>query len=397
MKKQRPTKEIKVSPANIWLLLIYLFINSLFFWKYGGEFLPGVWMTAIGHLFFIIAAILITFGRYQSKIPRKIQDIIYFSAVAILSVLFAILMFQFHPGEIAVGRYPALHDWLTKLFAAKFPYDSNTNPSGFPFLFALAAPFYLLGDLGLFQIFSFAAFSVVIYMKHRSGSLSNYRCLFLLALAPVFLYEIVVRSEIFSNMVVVLVFLGLSELYYERKSHVTLIILGLSAGFLLSTRGIVLLIYIIFFGYLFRNRPRDPGTFLVSLLVGFLLTLVPFLIWDYGYFVSYGPFAIQLSYVPTWLLILSVVSSLICGQYIKSPKKIYTAIAITLFGVVFVPFIMSIIEHGLKESLQGDRFDISYFCFSTPFLLISLMMPGEKTNLPNRAFGPASSIAKEQS
>ncbi len=114
------------------------------------------------------------------------------------------------------------------------------------------------------------------------------------------------------------------------------------------------------------------------MLVGLILTLGPFLIWDAKHFVESGPFAIQLSYIPVWVFILSIIASVACGLGIKSLKGIYASISVMLFGVVFIAFVISIVNSGLAESVLGDRFDISYFSFCLPFLLISLTIKDTK-------------------
>jgi hypothetical protein len=286
-------------------------------------------------------------------------------------------MFQFDPARIAVGRYPAMYEWITRLLSGEFPYASSVNPSGFPFLFVLAIPFYILGDLGLFQIFSFLVFALIIHLGCSKNDLSRYRVILLLCAAPIFLFEIVVRSDLFSNVVMVMLYLVIFQLYSRNREYIFVILLGLGGGLLLSTRGVVLLIYIIFFLYMIRKHEFKYGVFIISMLAGFFFTLAPFLIWNTDHFIESGPFAIQLSYIPGWVFILSIIASVICGLSIKSLRGVYTAISVMLFGVVFIAFVISIINFGLTESVLGDRFDISYFSFALPFLLISFGTNGE--------------------
>ncbi len=126
-----------------------------------------------------------------------------------------------------------------------------------------------------------------------------------------------------------------------------------------------------------RKHEFKYGVFIISMLAGFFFTLAPFLIRNTDHFIESGPFTIQLSYIPGWVFILSIIASVICGLSIKSLKGIYTAISVMLFGVVLIAFVISIVNFGLAESVLGDRFDISYFSFALPFLLISFGTNGE--------------------
>jgi hypothetical protein len=365
----------KIPIADICALAIYELINVVFVYKYTSRITSQPWATSLLYLILISLFISLLLKKKEFRLSLKMQNVIYFSMIAFLAILFTFLMLHFDPQKIRVGRYPAMHDWLTRFFNSEFPYASPIKPSGFPFLFVMAMPFYFLGDLGFFQIFSFLVFSVLVYLRHRQNSLNRFRLIFLLITAPIFLYEIVVRSDLFSNMVMVILYLAILEILAQKRSRVELIILGIIGGLLLSTRGIVLLIYVTFFGYFWRREIIQDGSFFISIFFGFLLTLVPFLIWDWRYFTKFGPFSIQLAHIPNWLLILSMTSSIFCALTIKSLKRIYFSIAFILFGVAGLAFATMVFDCGWHKALLGDGFDIGYFCFTLPFLLISLDFP----------------------
>ena len=367
----------KISTGNILLAVIYIFINALFVWKYAADYLQYPLMLSLIYIVIIFMVIYLMSRDYKVNLSKSVQTRIYFSVVFLAACVLTIIMLQFDPEKIAVGRYPAMYEWISRLLSGEFPYGGDINPSGFPFLFVLAIPFYILGDLGFFQIFSLLVFALIIHPGCSKNDLSGLRSILLLIAAPIFLFEIVVRSDLFSNMVMVMLYLVIFQLYSRNREYIFIILLGLGGGLLLSTRGVVLLIYIIFFLYMIRKHEFKYGLFIFSMLAGFILTLAPFLIWDAKHFVESGPFAIQLSYIPGWVFILSIIASVACGLSIKSLKGIYTAISVMLFGVVLIAFVISIVNFGLTESVMGDRFDISYFSFAFPFLLISLGMASE--------------------
>jgi hypothetical protein len=201
-------------------------------------------------------------------------------------------------------------------------------------------------------------------------------------------------------MVMVMLYLAIFEVVSQKAGHITLYFLGIIGGLLLSTRGIVLLIYITVYGYFFsargeslpagrrgafggRRRIINDGLFFLSIFVGFFLSLLPFLIWDWKSFINFGPFSIQLSYIPNWLLILSIASSIGCALTIKSLKRIYSSVALILFGVICAAFLLTVFHYGWHQTVLKDGFDISYFCFTLPFLLISIDFSERGETLPN--------------
>jgi hypothetical protein len=393
IERRSEMKEKGISITDICSFAIYALINAVFVYKYTPRITSQPWVTSLLYLVLVSLFILLLWRMKEFRLSLKMQSMIYFSMIAFLAILLTFLMFHFDPQKIRVGRYPATYDWITRFFSSEFPYASGTNPSGFPFLFVMAMPFYFLGDLGFFQIFSFLVFAVLVHLRHHQKSINRFRLIFLLITSPIFLYEIVVRSDLFSNMVMVMLYLAIFEIVSRGASHITLYFLGIIGGLLLSTRGIVLLIYITVFGYFFsarggfafggRRQTIRDSLFFLSMFVGFFLSLLPFLIWDWKSFINFGPFSIQLSYIPNWLLILSIASSIGCALTIKSLRRIYSSVSFILFGVICVAFLLTVFHHGWHQTVLKDGFDISYFCFVLPFLLISIGFSETGETLPN--------------
>ena len=366
---------------NLPLAFIYLTINLLFVWKYLSNFLSPGWLLPV--LYTIITSIILflPLNKNRIKLPSYNTLLQYFSTVAIFTVFLIWLMLQLDPNQLDVARYPALHNWIDRLLAGEFPYSPGGYPSGFPFLFILAIPFYLMGDLGLIQIFAFVAFSVIVYFKYKNNYIEAFRIIILLIASPIFLYEVAVRSELFSNITAILLYLTLFEIFCEKdkKGLLTLVILGMIGGLLLSTRGIVLIIYIIFFGYMLLRYRYRYIIFGSSIVIGFALTIIPFLIWNCDHFIAYGPLTIQMWYIPAWFLALALICSVACIFIVKTTASAFYAISIILFGIVLCPFMEQVFIHGLTETVMGNFFDISYFCFALPFLLLSFRRVNVKT------------------
>jgi hypothetical protein len=340
----------------------------LFVYKYATRFFGNPLLWIAGYLIIVNALIYLFYSNLRLREPNG--TIIFVLSGTLAAIILTVVMLQFNPEQIRVGRFPALQDWITRLLNGTFPYTSPTRPSGFPFLFVLAIPFYLLGDLGFLQIFAFLAYLLLIHVRYRGQNADRFYTLILLVTAPLFLYEIAVRSDLFSNTVLVILFMGYCEGVLHKVKIPFLGLIGLVGGLLLATRGIVLLIYLIYFGFVLRNNIKRAIVFSIGLVAGFAATILPFVLWSWRNFVTAGPFAIQTSYLPSGLVVMAVAVCVYLAIRAASIADVYRYIALMLFSVVLVAFLLSIVDNGWPATVLGDRFDISYFCFALPFILL---------------------------
>lgn len=367
---------------NLFLILTYLFINFLFIYKYSAR-ITNFYLT-LSLLYSVIVLLVIGFALHQREDFQVLnKSTVYFSIVLVLAILYAVAMFHIDPLSTRVGRYPALHTFIYRLLNGDFPYVSGQNISGFPFLFMLLIPFYLLGDLGLFQLFSFVIFSIIVHKKYQ-GEKVSYIPLLLLALSPAFLYEVAVRSELFSSMVLIVLLFYVLERVKPIRSIRTLVFAGILAGFLLSTRGIVLLPYLIYFVFYFKKDIRSLTLFGLSAALGFAITFVPFVIWSKELFIQNNPLAVQRLYIPDWLLILSILGCVLIGYSVDSFKSVYRSTAFLLFGVVFLCFVIRMVQNSFNQAVF-ESFDITYFCFCLPYLLLSFEFSTTSRNRMNES------------
>jgi hypothetical protein len=171
-------------------------------------------------------------------------------------------------------------------------------------------------------------------------------------------------------MTAVLAWLALAERYRARDGRFIPLIIGAAGGLVLSTRGIVLPVYAVAFAFWFRDDLWRGLWFALGCAAGFGITIIPFLVWDWQSFVSAGPFAVQTSYMPVRGALFAVAVGIAAGWTARSRRAAGFAAALILFAVVLVPFAASVIEYGWNGAVMGDRFDISYFCFALPFLIV---------------------------
>jgi hypothetical protein len=377
----------KISNTEFFALTIYLFINTLFVYKYASRFVSTPWIWIACYVICISTLVVLFYKDFDSEPHRKRSNAVFVVSVVFIALTLTLIMLHFDPGHIRVGRYPALEDWIARLLNGQYPYISPTRPSGFPFLFLLAMPFYLLGDLGLLQIFAFLIYVLILQYRHGSEGTNRVRTLILLAGSPVFLYEIAVRSDLFSNMVLVILYMMFCENRVRDAKIPALLITGFVGGLLLATRGIVLLIFLLYFGYLFKNQLKRSFFFLTGIIAGFIIVVLPFAFWNIEYFMRHGPLTIQTSYLPLWLSILLILPCIYLAGRATSPILVYKYITSMLFAAVFIAFVISLVGRGWVDTIFGDRFDISYFCFTLPFLLLLLDYGRVNSNMGGKVFG----------
>lgn len=360
---------------------VYIWTNTIFFQKYVARVSVHVPVLAAA---FVAAEILLVWLMIGAPLTRlaAIVDRRRYAILAIgLACLLTAMLLAIPQGANRVGRYPAIHAWLGRLLRGEFPYADTVNPSGFPMLFALAFPFYLIGDIGLLQIAAFLAFAWLLVRRHAPAGAA--RRLALLVLSPAFLYEVVVRSELFSNMILVLLVLQYLE---SQSQHGTRRVRsGVLAGLALSTRAVVGVPYAVMFAFLYRRRAGDGALVALIALAVFIATLLPFAAWDWSYFIARGPFAVQGQYAPAWFLALALAAAAAAGYRVTSAQAALAACALVLSGIVSAVLLARVMQEGWYAASVGEgAFDIGYFCFAVPFALMALGNSSGATQSPSR-------------
>lgn len=366
--------EKRLDWRSVAALIVYGIIYCLYVWKYSYSNRPFPELTLLVYGLIAPLALAIALSRFPDRFAKLLNGKSYALLVGILAVGFFVLMSQFDPTAIQIGRHPALLEWNERLFSGQFPYQAGSKPSGFPFLFLLAAPLHLLGEVGLIQVIGLVLFGWVIYNWCGPESADRFRLLLLFVAAPIFAFEVCVRSDLIANAVIILVVLEITRRYHNRIGAMTPIWLGLVIGLGASTRGIFLPAYLIALPLVFRQHNfRYTVLFLGSAVFGFALTLLPFVMWNWDFFWSYGPFSIQLSHIPTVLLVVSCAISLAGGFMVQNYRSAYLLTGAVLFGIVAVKMVMSLAMHGVAETVEFDNyFDMAYFGFCLPFVLIAV-------------------------
>jgi hypothetical protein len=231
-------------------------------------------------------------------------------------------------------------------------------------------------NLGYLEVLGYLLFSITILIYSSSIKDTIIRTLIFLTL-PMFFYEIIVRSELFFNIVLTIYLIIITKKYLlNNKIDIPFILTSVMYGLLLSTRLVVGIVIAIFTVHLFRNNLKMTIPFALICGITFFATLIPFIVWDKIYFISNGPFSIQLLYLPRIVIVAVPLLILYFAYFLKKIREVLFYNGIVLFALVLISFISHCVTYGLYESIfQRPYFDISYFIFPIPFLILSISNP----------------------
>jgi hypothetical protein len=349
------------------------FTGALFMMKYGARVSAQVWIIGLAYMALYVA--LTGFVYRWADDPRRARSssALLYTLIG-LALLSAVIIIALTDESSRVSRLPAITEWIERAMAGQFPWgpETRTNPSGFPVLFMLALPFYYLGNIGLMEVVGVALFIVAVLAVCESPAEALAAMIGLLAL-PIFYYELLVRSELLFNMSLVVAVLSLAE----RKLEVARLdwwFAGLAVlfGLALSTRTIVGIIYAAYFAYTFRGHLKQGLLFVLLAAAAFVLTLLPFMVQNVDRFIASGPFAVQGRFFPMPVTVLALLAAIIGGWRARSFRVLLFAMGTVLFAVVLAAALMSVAHEGVRIVLFNDQFDISYFIFCVPFLLLGM-------------------------
>jgi len=354
---------------NILLTLLLASTNALFVFKYAGRIGFG-FLAAIYVVLFL--AMVYIMGRGKTKLGRLLTGNL-FLPILILVCSLAVLTTYLLPANSRVARLPAISEWLYNLFHGTFPYGSSLNPSGFPVLFIIALPFYFLRNIGLLEAAGILLFGLAVSKNRKAGDRTPTIQFLIMLMLPVVYYEVITRSELFFNMSLALLIVCSADFdLTDGEIDTKFILLAAAMGMVLSTRLIVGPLYAIFVVYKFKRGIMKGFLFSGIVIFTFIVTLIPFLVWNADAFMSHGPFRIQFEYLPGWGVIATFAASVLFGFISKDLKDVITFAGITIFGVVALAFLLALSRIGIGQIILKDGFDVGYFILSAPFLLYGL-------------------------
>jgi len=372
--------ELKLDKSNVILSLsIISFINSLFVWKYGsrihiGAILPLSILFTAGLPFFIY---FIQESKFKSGFVEKVfRSKFLLICIPLFIFIAAMLFYLRYPQDlIRVDRYEMIKLFWDNVISnncAYCPRTEGTNiPGPYPFYFFAAYPFYKVNEIGFYSLSGMALFlSTFLFFKYSTQSKNT--VLMLILVSPAIWWELLCRSTIFLNSAMFIA--GLMVLNHEFSSKwKRILIAGFVLGLIASTRSIIFVFLGLSAVHMFRSRifGRESVLIWTTAAVVFVITFIPIIMKCKMDFLKYNPFTTQATLAPPFLFLIISLGSLFFILKGKSP--LYSILGYVNFFLVTGYGIKECLKNGFSEAFYGSTMDISYFVFSFPFLLFSLL------------------------
>lgn len=347
----------------------YLFINLLFVLKYTQQVTP--YYVGIGALYVLVGVLLLYAMRWGMQ---RIKHPTYMGLSLLAALLLGGLWLQYaiNPYDLQVDRWSAIHFFWDELFQGNYPYTAGTHLGGyaspFPIWQLFHLPFYVLGNVGLSIFFVTAMLCWVVYKAY--GAKTTLLVICLLCLSPAYWYEVVVRSDLMTNLLLVATLVvWLQHKKIALSEHV--IGLGCMLGLLASTRFIALIPMAVLYGKQFVQLSfKQQCTLVMVALLVFVFTFLPFLCWEGStlLFFQYNPFVLQ-TRQGSWLVLLLFACIAIFSVLYFSGKQqsVYALIGYLLTLLVVLAFAEKMLLNHAWTMLFTSMFDITYFSAALPF------------------------------
>ena len=357
---------------------LFLIVNSLFVIKYTIRlgYNPIVF-TCLYCLFVLLVWWLLSKKDHYPKIVES--KFLYFSVLSLLFIGIILLYCFIDPLKLQIDRWSAIRNFIQNLFNGVYPYAARTHLGGygspFPVWQLFHIPFYLLGNVGFGMAFSIAL--LCIFMVWYFDSYHQAVCyIILLSISPAFWYEVAVRSDLIYNFILCLVAIGWihKQKYTIQKQAYGL---GILCGLFLSTRLAVIIPFAVFLlPDFFAAIPKQKFLFGLSAAGTFVLTLLPFICWNFNalLFFKYSPFVLQTRQGSVWEVLLLIALTLFLSSRWKGNLKLCcSSIAVILVVFVAQTFVHRMMNEHFAYNLFSPAYDISYFTMALPFVLFAII------------------------
>lgn len=358
-------------------LLISPLIGSLFIFKYGCRCMPSyiAMIAAILYIavFCIYSYYIIKRLRISERVCRRMNYVI----LGIVTLAVIIINTVLDKYSLNVDRWSALQNTISFLLEGKYPYFAvthlNNHCSTMPAWMFFHIPFYLIGEIGLSLIASLLIF--LMFIRKTYGSRILCQILLLLLFCPSFWYEIVVISDLQSNMLLVASFVcyTINNKDFSNKKNICL---ACFVGLLLSTRMTVCFpLFFSLFPYWWNLSSKGKFSFLFTILITYTTLIAPFIFWNgkVSNFLESNPYQVQvLQFDAISIVLIIIVSVLLLIKVWHKKELVYASSSISLFVFILSVFTSQYIRSGFTDDLSSYHYDITYLAQAIPFALIAI-------------------------
>jgi len=360
------------------LLTIYFGINSLFIYKYGlrQDYIPVFLLL----LAFPALILTIYYSIFKSKLKPSQIKIIYIAIASIFFIFTLFLNFIVDGNSLNVDRWSAMEISITSIFKNIYPYSAvdhlGGRSSNLPGLIVIGIPFYLMGNIGLLQSFSFLLFAYTIY-KTINNAKAKLFGLLLLVLSVSFWWEIYVKSDLISNFIILVSFVILWYYKYKNETITKPWLIGSLSSLLFFTRLVAIIpLTLLLFKAFLKTNYKKKLIFITSSIIAITLLLLLVLkdCPDYEVFKENNPFSLQNRQLPFVLSLIFIIIPFYYAHKVTSLSNLIKFSVTFLFIPVITSFVLSLINYGLYDIIHNSAFDISYFNIVMPFLIFYIIV-----------------------
>ena len=327
------TAERKPETLQLPILAAWAALNAPLVHHYLGGLASGIYL-----LCFLAFAAFVWTHEPEARVLRVVLlTVICTSLLAqILALHYVAPMF-----DGRMDRDSALMTWLSEFKHGRYPYSVPTelnNPiSVLPFMPLLAAPFYLLGNVGSLQLVAFLVLVYMLWRTYKDAPRWMLASICVFATSPLLFFEVTGRSDLITNTALLLLPVYLLEQHRGWQSNARLLMLGALVGCIGATRPALAPALFVLGLYLMRKFGTVAVLKLgVAAVVVFGGLVLPFALWNPGVFFDFAPLGVNSTKLGShtanqivWPS-LTAVASLVLGLAVRSPKQLYMSFAITL-------------------------------------------------------------------
>lgn len=362
--------------------LLFILINLLYLLKYGTKYNLPLFPLILG--FTILQLCLLGGKTIIYKLLSKLNSLSYILLVCLLVGGILFLTKYVDRQALNVDRWSAMEVAIRAIFTGEYPYTAidhlGGRTSNFPGLLVLGIPFYLVGDVGYFQAFSFLLLAYTLYTVFERPQ--AFYILLLLGISIPFWYEIAVISDFMSNMILVLCFIMLWNHYFKQEIYKKEIGLAISISILILTRGFAYVpIALYLFAPFWRLKIKKKLTFSITVLTSaiILLLFAFYTVPNLETLKEYNPLTLQTSYTSIYNLVFIFLAPLILSFYSKKFNYDFFFYTLLITGTLsIILFIQFWHRVGFDALLHQSVFDLAYLAYIIPLLWILLSRPTPK-------------------
>ena len=369
-------KSIINNNSNLLVLITYLVINTLFVIKY------GVRQDSINLYFLIFSYLIITTGslfliKYFEEVINRLKkfNILFLSICVLIFIGFVSVNYIIDGNTLNIDRWSALEVTVKSALNLEYPYNIKDHlgktTSNLPGLFYLGLPFYLIGNIGLLQAFVFGLLIFLIFKLKYSNSEKLF-FLTLLMFSPSYLWEVFVKSDLMSNIFLVVIFMFLWNYKNNKDYFKNTYLLSFLSAFFVLTRAILiipltLMLFKQFVKTSFKNKVKYSFGFVISIILISLPVL--FSLPEYDVIKEHNPFNHQTRVGPKYLQYIFLIIPFYFSLHILTLKDVLKYSTRILTALLFLILTYYLWEFGFQKVVILSYFDISYLGMILPFLI----------------------------